>query len=92
VTCGFVGLAWPPKCTFLIRDEEVVGSNPATPTEVSPAQGRSSITEAGPEFVLVDLLGEIWETILSDDLIILAGSRLFTSSKLAPTHHNTDRP
>ena len=47
-----------------VRDEEAVGSNPATPTTRSAGQCRFPGWEAGPDAVLGDLLGEIWEKIL----------------------------
>jgi hypothetical protein len=45
---GTLGV-WRSLVARFVRDEEVVGSNPATPTRVSADQGQSPQRETGPD-------------------------------------------
>jgi hypothetical protein len=48
LTCTFEHMSWSRTYPYLIRDEEAVGSNPATPTPENAAQGRFPVTGHRP--------------------------------------------
>jgi Protein of unknown function (DUF2397) len=51
---------WQDHHSNLIRDEEVVGSNPATPTAENAGQGRCWEISTGPDLRCQPIFGAIW--------------------------------
>jgi hypothetical protein len=72
---------WRSLVARFVRDEEVVGSNPATPTNNTADQGRFPVREIRPFFVASTLLGESWETIFAGPRasahLLVRGERAF---------------
>jgi hypothetical protein len=79
---------WRSLVARFVRDEEVVGSNPVTPTKVCRGQGRSPPLESGPDFRHGGVLGEMceksWDYLLPR-LSQTSFARAFTSRSRAAT-------
>jgi hypothetical protein len=67
----------PDESRDFIRDEETVGSNPATPTGETAGEERSSDSEGRPSRRFRGVLGENWEKILVEASLLPPSGLVF---------------